>query len=147
MMMICRTFISQTSNSSSSGSRKAREELKKKENHLHTISKMMATSIHVQLYTFSYRKAIIRPQNMPKLLIGGKICQNCQAKKNKFLKRYFQNVTAKISSEQLRKVEKVEPFDHSGAPKKMKKSPMPRGKSHFKFPFSFWNPSLMSGGS
>ena len=30
MMMICRTFISQTSNSSSSGSRWAREELKKR---------------------------------------------------------------------------------------------------------------------
>ena len=30
MMMICRTFISQTSNSSSSGSRQAREELKKR---------------------------------------------------------------------------------------------------------------------
>ena len=30
MMMVCRTFISQTSNSSSSGSRQAREELKKK---------------------------------------------------------------------------------------------------------------------
>ena len=29
MMMICRTFISQTSNSSSWGSRQAREELKK----------------------------------------------------------------------------------------------------------------------
>ena len=30
MMMICRTFISQTSNSSSSGSRQGREELKKR---------------------------------------------------------------------------------------------------------------------
>ena len=30
MLMICRTFISQTSNSSSSGSRQAREELKKR---------------------------------------------------------------------------------------------------------------------
>ena len=30
MMMICGTFISQTSNSSSSGSRQAREELKKR---------------------------------------------------------------------------------------------------------------------
>ena len=26
----------------------------------------MGTLIHVQLYTFSYRKAVIRPQNMPK---------------------------------------------------------------------------------
>ena len=39
---------------------------KKKENHLHTISKMMGTLVHVQLYTFSYRKPVIRPQNMPK---------------------------------------------------------------------------------
>ena len=60
MMMICRTFISQTSNSSSSGSRQAREELKKGK------SKMMGTLVHVQLYTFSYRKPVIRPQNMPK---------------------------------------------------------------------------------
>ena len=56
----------QTSNSSSSGSRQAREEPKKKENHLHTISKMMGTLVHVQLYTFTYRKPVIRPQNMPK---------------------------------------------------------------------------------
>ena len=68
MMMICRTFISQTSNSSSSGSRQAREELKKKENHLHTISKMMGTLVHVQLYTFSYRKPVIRPQICQKQL-------------------------------------------------------------------------------
>ena len=53
--------ISQTSNSSGSGSRQAREELKKKENHLNTISKMMGTLVHVQLYTFSYRKPVIRP--------------------------------------------------------------------------------------
>ena len=38
----------------------------KKENHLHTISKIMGTLVHVQLYTFSYRKPVIRPQNMPK---------------------------------------------------------------------------------
>ena len=37
-----------------------------KENHPHTISKMMGTSVHVQLYTFSNSKAEIRPQNMPK---------------------------------------------------------------------------------
>ena len=35
-------------------------------NHLHTISKMMGTLVHVQLYTFSYIKPVIRPQNMPK---------------------------------------------------------------------------------
>ena len=46
-------------------SRQAREELKKKENHLHTISKMMGTLVHVQLYTFTYRKPVIRPQKMP----------------------------------------------------------------------------------
>ena len=42
------------------------ERNQKKENHLHTISKMMGTLVHVQLYTFSYRKPVIRPQNMPK---------------------------------------------------------------------------------
>ena len=38
----------------------------RKENHLHTIFKMIGTLVHVQLYTFSYRKPVIRPQNMPK---------------------------------------------------------------------------------
>ena len=42
------------------------ERNKKKENHLYTVSKMMGTLVHVQLYTFSYRKPVIRPQNMPK---------------------------------------------------------------------------------
>ena len=42
------------------------ERNQKKENHLNTISKMMGTLVHLQLYTFSYRKAEIRPQNMPK---------------------------------------------------------------------------------
>ena len=42
------------------------ERNKKKENHLNTISKMMGKLVHVQLYTFSYRKAVIQPQNMPK---------------------------------------------------------------------------------
>ena len=37
------------------------ERNKKKENHLNTISKMMGTLVHVQLYTFSYRKHVIRP--------------------------------------------------------------------------------------
>ena len=31
----------------------------KKENHRHTISKIMGTSVHVQFYTFSYREAVI----------------------------------------------------------------------------------------
>ena len=39
---------------------------KKKENNLNIISKMMGTLVHVQLYTFSYRKPVIQPQNMPK---------------------------------------------------------------------------------
>ena len=34
----------------------------KKENHLDTISKMMATLVRIQLYTFSYRKPLFRPQ-------------------------------------------------------------------------------------
>jgi len=42
------------------------ERNQKKENHLHTISKMMGTLVHVQLHTLSYRKPAIRPQNMPK---------------------------------------------------------------------------------
>ena len=41
------------------------ERNQKKENHLNTISKMMGTLVHLQLYTFSNRKAVIRPQNMP----------------------------------------------------------------------------------
>merc|ERR1711952_137802 len=48
------------------------ERNQKKENHLHTISKMMGTLVHVQLYTFSYRKPVIRPQNMPKTADWGK---------------------------------------------------------------------------
>ena len=42
------------------------ERNQKKEIHPNTISKMMGTLVHLQLYTFSYRKAVIRPQNMPK---------------------------------------------------------------------------------
>ena len=42
------------------------ERNQKKENHLNTISKMMGTLVHLQMYTFSYRKAVIQPQNMPK---------------------------------------------------------------------------------
>ena len=41
------------------------ERNQEKENHLNAISKMMGI-VHLQLYTFSYRKAVIRPQNMPK---------------------------------------------------------------------------------
>ena len=40
------------------GSRWAREEPKKKENHLKTISKMMGTLVQAQLYTFSSRMAL-----------------------------------------------------------------------------------------
>ena len=32
---------------------------------------MMGTLVHVQLYTFIYRKAVIRPQNMPKTATCG----------------------------------------------------------------------------
>ena len=42
------------------------ERNQEKENHLNTISKMMGTLVYVQLFMFSYRKAVIRPQNMPK---------------------------------------------------------------------------------
>ena len=51
MMMICRTFISQTSNSSSSGSRQAREEPKKKENH-HLSRGNMHAIMHVCKHLF-----------------------------------------------------------------------------------------------
>ena len=49
------------------------ERNQKKENHLNTISKMMGTLVQVQLYTFSYRKPLFRPQiakllNQKKLL-------------------------------------------------------------------------------
>ena len=43
IIIIANGINSQTSNGSSSGSRQAREEPKKKENHQHTISKMMGT--------------------------------------------------------------------------------------------------------
>ena len=54
VMMICRTIISQTSHSSGSGSKQAREE-QKEENHLNTISKMMVTIVQALLYTSSSR--------------------------------------------------------------------------------------------
>ena len=47
------------------------ERNQKKENHLNTISKMMGTLVQVQLYTFSYRKALFRPQIMPKIADWG----------------------------------------------------------------------------
>ena len=53
-----------------SGSRWAWEE-PKKENNLDTISKMMDTLIQVQLYTFSYRKALIQYQKLPKIADSG----------------------------------------------------------------------------
>ena len=47
------------------------ERNQKKENHLNKISKMMGTLLHLHLYTFSYRKAVIWPQNMPKTVNWG----------------------------------------------------------------------------
>ena len=47
------------------------ERNQKKKNHLNTISKMMGTLVQVQLYTFSYRKALFRPQIMPKIADWG----------------------------------------------------------------------------
>ena len=41
-------------------------------------------------------------------------------KNSKVFQKYCLHLTGKISSEQLSKVEEVEPFGHSGAPKKMK---------------------------
>ena len=56
---------------------------KKKENNLNIISKMMGTLVHVKLYAFSYRKAVIRPQNMPKTADWGqkrsKLCNSKMA--------------------------------------------------------------------
>ena len=43
----------------------------KKENHLNTISKMMGTIAQAQLYTFSSRKALYRPQKLPKIADWG----------------------------------------------------------------------------
>ena len=37
-------------------------------------------------------------------------------------RKYFQTLTDKNSSEQLRKLEKIKPFGHSKAPKKEKNS-------------------------
>ena len=43
------------------------ERNQKKEKHLNTISKMMGTLVQVQLYKFSYRKALFRLQIVPKI--------------------------------------------------------------------------------
>ena len=96
---------------------------KKKENHLNTISKMMGTLVQVQLYTFSYRKALFRPQIMPKIADWGVKTAKIAKSKNMLgpKRQHFQNPTDKISSEQLRKVEKIKPFSHSRASKKIKK--------------------------
>ena len=57
----------------------------KKENPPNTISKMMGTLVPVQLYMFSYRKAVIRPQNMPKNADWGYYRSNLlNPKKNEF---------------------------------------------------------------
>ena len=47
------------------------ERNQKKENHLNTISRMMGTLVHLQLYTISQMKAVIWPQNMPKTVDWG----------------------------------------------------------------------------
>ena len=61
----------------------------------------MGTLVQVQLYMFSYRKGLFRPQKLPK--------------KNKILGKtnIFWTLVNKISSEQLRKLEKIKPFSHS----------------------------------
>ena len=59
-MMICLTIISQ------SRVLDEQEDNQKKENHLNTISKIMGTLVQVQLYTYSYGKAVVQPQNVPK---------------------------------------------------------------------------------
>ena len=121
----------------------------KKENHLDTISKMMGTLVQVQLYTFSYRKALFRPQIMPKIADWGvKTAQIAKSKNMLGPKRQnFQNPTDKISSEQLRKVEKIKPFSHSRASKKIKKRTrnrrFPRPAETDPYAFSYWgNPHI-----
>ena len=49
------------------------EKNQKKVNHLKTTSKMMGTSVHVQVYMLSYRNTVIQPQNMPKTVDWVKI--------------------------------------------------------------------------
>ena len=44
----------------------SQKETKEKENHPNTISKMIGTLVQVQLYTFSYRKALFRPRKLQK---------------------------------------------------------------------------------
>ena len=38
---------------------------------------MMGTLVHLQLYTFSYRKAVIQPQNVPKTADDGVVAHCC----------------------------------------------------------------------
>ena len=83
----------------------------------------MGTLVQVQLYTFSYRKALFRPQIMPKIADWGVKTAKIAKSKNMLgpKRQHFQNPPDKISSEQLRKVEKIKPFSHSRASKKIKK--------------------------
>ena len=81
-MIICRTIISQTSNSCNLDSRWAIwRETKKKKNHLNTISTIMGTLVQPQLCKFSYRKALFWPQkqtwHLSNLLLQWD-SQNCQ---------------------------------------------------------------------
>ena len=93
-MIICRTIISQTSNSCNLDSRWAIwRETKKKKNHLNTISTIMGTLVQPQLCTFSYRKALFWPQkqtwHLSNLLLQWD-SQNCQCYPRKTRKsRHF----------------------------------------------------------
>ena len=93
-MIICRTIISQTSNSCNLDSRWAIwRETKKKKNHLNTISTIMGTFVQPQLCKFSYRKALFWPQkqtwHLSNLLLQWD-SQNCQCYPRKTRKsRHF----------------------------------------------------------
>ena len=56
----------------------------------------MGTLVQVQLYTFSYRKVLIRPQNLPKIADGGK-----KRKKSKKLYVMFSSNVASWSNSAL----------------------------------------------
>ena len=77
----------------------------------------MDNVVQVQLYTFDCRKTLFRPQIWP---IGGKNGRNCKIKKNMrgSKQKYFETATDKISSEELRKLEKIKPLGHNRASKK-----------------------------
>ena len=66
---------------SNSGSRWATEVQKKMENHQNSISKMMGTLIHGQLYTFSYRAALLWPRRLPKIRLWAKNMKFSKIKK------------------------------------------------------------------